>query len=132
MATCLVTGGSGFLGSHLCDELLSRGNRVICIDNFDTEQNAMAGVYIGCATNGPGSSCSGGNRLGSANQIYDGFADGNGPYGIAIDANASANLVTSVEAMNNHTADLLDLSKCGSSSWFGNAYANATPSACIN
>src|ERR1700759_1631488 len=36
MATCLVTGGSGFLGSHLCDELLRRGNRLICVDNFDT------------------------------------------------------------------------------------------------
>src|SRR6266550_8001836 len=36
MATCLVTGGSGFLGSHLCDLLLERGNRVICVDNFDT------------------------------------------------------------------------------------------------
>src|ERR1044072_3879654 len=36
MATCRVTGGSGFLGSHLCDELLSRGHRVICVDNFET------------------------------------------------------------------------------------------------
>ena len=28
--------GAGFLGSHLCDELLARGNRVICVDNFET------------------------------------------------------------------------------------------------
>jgi dTDP-glucose 4,6-dehydratase len=36
MATCVVTGGAGFLGSHLCDELLARGNRVICVDNLET------------------------------------------------------------------------------------------------
>ena len=36
MSTCLITGGAGFLGSHLCEELLARGHRVICVDNFET------------------------------------------------------------------------------------------------
>jgi len=34
--TCLVTGVAGFLGSHLCDRLLARGQRVICVDNLET------------------------------------------------------------------------------------------------
>jgi UDP-glucuronate decarboxylase len=32
----LVTGGTGFLGSHLCDKLIAQGNYVICLDNFFT------------------------------------------------------------------------------------------------
>ena len=35
MLKVLVTGGAGFIGSHLCERLLSDGNRVICLDNFD-------------------------------------------------------------------------------------------------
>jgi len=36
MPTSLVTGGCGFLGSHLCEYLLEHGNRVICMDNLET------------------------------------------------------------------------------------------------
>ena len=36
MPTALVTGGAGFLGSHLCEHLVAKGYRVICVDNLDT------------------------------------------------------------------------------------------------
>ena len=36
MSAVLVTGGAGFLGSHLCDRLIERGDNVICVDNFFT------------------------------------------------------------------------------------------------
>jgi dTDP-glucose 4,6-dehydratase len=36
MATAVVTGGAGFLGSHLCEYLLGKGFRVICIDNLES------------------------------------------------------------------------------------------------
>ncbi len=36
MKTSVVTGGAGFLGSHLCDRLIAEGHRVICVDNFVT------------------------------------------------------------------------------------------------
>ena len=36
----LVTGGAGFLGSHLCERLVEQGHDVICLDNFFTSQKA--------------------------------------------------------------------------------------------
>jgi len=36
MKRILITGGAGFLGSHLCERLLNEGNEVICLDNFFT------------------------------------------------------------------------------------------------
>jgi UDP-glucuronate decarboxylase len=43
----LVTGGAGFLGSHLCERLLERGHDVICLDNFFTSQKSnVAGLLV--------------------------------------------------------------------------------------
>jgi dTDP-glucose 4,6-dehydratase len=36
MSTAVVTGGAGFLGSHVCDYLLAKGHRIVCVDNLDT------------------------------------------------------------------------------------------------
>lgn len=47
MKKILVTGGAGFLGSHLCDKLLSLGNEVICLDNFFTGNKDNISHLIG-------------------------------------------------------------------------------------
>jgi len=43
MKRILITGGAGFLGSHLCEKLLNEGNDIICLDNFFTgDKNNIA------------------------------------------------------------------------------------------
>ena len=43
----LVTGGAGFLGSHLCDRLMAEGHSVICVDNFFTGRKQNSNSWIG-------------------------------------------------------------------------------------
>ena len=43
----LVTGGAGFLGSHLCEQLLAAGHDVICVDNFFTGNKANVSHMLG-------------------------------------------------------------------------------------
>lgn len=40
MKRILVTGGGGFIGSHLCEQLLNKGNEVLCVDNFFTGEKS--------------------------------------------------------------------------------------------
>jgi UDP-glucuronate decarboxylase len=44
----LVTGGAGFLGSHLCDRLVREGHDVICLDNFFTSQKGNVAHLLDC------------------------------------------------------------------------------------
>ena len=43
----LVTGGAGFLGSHLCDRLMEAGEEVICLDNYFTGRKPNVAHWIG-------------------------------------------------------------------------------------
>lgn len=47
MKRILVTGGAGFIGSHLCTRLLSEGNEVICLDNYFTGSKSNIAHLIG-------------------------------------------------------------------------------------
>jgi UDP-N-acetylglucosamine 4-epimerase len=44
--TILVTGGAGFIGSNLCEELLKRDNKVVCLDNFSTGKRANIASFL--------------------------------------------------------------------------------------
>ena len=44
--TILITGGAGFIGSNLCETLLKKGNKVVCLDNFSTGKKENIDEYI--------------------------------------------------------------------------------------
>ncbi|MBN2438670.1 MAG: SDR family oxidoreductase [Deltaproteobacteria bacterium] len=47
MKRILITGGAGFLGSHLCDRLIAEGQEVLCLDNFFTGSKDNIGHLLG-------------------------------------------------------------------------------------
>ena len=47
MNRILITGGSGFVGSHLCERLINDGNEVICLDNYFTGSKKNIDHLIG-------------------------------------------------------------------------------------
>jgi UDP-glucuronate decarboxylase len=47
MNRVLITGGAGFLGSHLCDRLMKAGDDVLCVDNYFTGSKANIAHLIG-------------------------------------------------------------------------------------
>ncbi len=46
-ATCLITGGAGFIGSHLTETLLNQGHRVIVVDDLSTGQAENLSAVMG-------------------------------------------------------------------------------------
>ena len=41
----LITGGAGFLGSHLCEKILNNGHEVLCVDNFYTGRKGNIATF---------------------------------------------------------------------------------------
>jgi dTDP-glucose 4,6-dehydratase len=46
MARYLITGGAGFIGSHLCEYFLNQGHQVLCMDNYSTGANENIGQFL--------------------------------------------------------------------------------------
>ncbi|HTF94319.1 MAG TPA: UDP-glucuronic acid decarboxylase family protein [Verrucomicrobiae bacterium] len=46
MSKYLITGGAGFIGSHLCEKFLGQGHEVLCMDNYSTGAKANVGAFL--------------------------------------------------------------------------------------
>jgi dTDP-glucose 4,6-dehydratase len=46
MSRYLITGGAGFIGSHLCEKFLGQGHEVLCMDNYSTGAKANIGAFL--------------------------------------------------------------------------------------
>jgi dTDP-glucose 4,6-dehydratase len=46
MSRYLITGGAGFIGSHLCEKFLGQGHEVLCMDNYSTGAKANVGAFL--------------------------------------------------------------------------------------
>ena len=46
MPRYLVTGGAGFIGSHLCETFLAQGHEVLCMDNYSTGAKQNVGAFL--------------------------------------------------------------------------------------
>ncbi len=46
MSRYLITGGAGFIGSHLCEKFLEQGHEVLCMDNYSTGAKANIGAFL--------------------------------------------------------------------------------------
>ena len=114
-----------------------KGSSHNSVGNFDVENNAVGGIYIGCAQAGPGMACIGEVPMSNFNYVFSGMArvsnNGEQAYGIAIDLHDNYNRVVNVNASDNVKFDLYDVNPgCAGNSWFAEiSIWNVQPSGCI-
>jgi Periplasmic copper-binding protein (NosD) len=108
------------------------------IGNFTVQNNAQAGVYIGCSTTGPQGVCPRGAFASNYNYMFSGIAgissSGVQQYGVAIDHGNNFNRVVNVAALQNDQLDLFDANQdCASNYWFAEpTIGQVAPRDCIN
>ncbi len=109
------------------------------VGGFFIEDNAMAGIYLGCSSDGPGSAACKTNAVSKSNSIFNGRAQASSPgaqtYGILIDLGNDSNRVTNVSSPSPY--EKLDLDdenpSCAHNAWFGHGLIfSSSPADCIH